>query len=212
MEYHPHATKDYQQTKIYMIRNNKTGKQYVGHSTYMYLSQRLRGHRQKYTNWKLGKESWQSSFNVLSDDPTEYEIILIEKYPCKNIDEARLREAWWITLFRKGVVNTTLPGKRTPEEIKKYREEYREEHTLTIQCACGGSYQNVNGKKERHDLTEKHLYYVKHGEVKPLGERYAANREEKLAKQKERDRIRRAKKKEEANVPTLLAQTPENED
>ena len=195
MEYNPRATKDYQHTKIYVIVNNKTGNQYIGHTTYMYLSQRMRGHRQKYTNWKLGKEVWQSSFDVLSDDTDDYDIFLIENYPCNDVDEARAREAWWIKLLKGGVVNTTLPGKKTIAEKQEYQKAYREaQNILTIECQCGGAYQNTTGKKERHDETAKHKYWVDHGTPKPLGEKYAANREEKLAKQKERDRIRRANK------------------
>jgi hypothetical protein len=186
-----YATKDYQQTKMYVIRNKISGKQYVGHSTYKYLSQRLRGHVNKFKYWKLGRDQRvSSSVDVLSDDPNEYEILLLENYPCNNVDEARGRERYWIENVEGGCVNKTIPS-RTNQE---YQATWREENVIIIQCECGGSYQNVAGKKERHVETLKHKYYVEHGVQKPItDQKYLANREKILARQKERDRIRRSK-------------------
>lgn len=154
----PKATWDYSQTKIYRIINKITGKQYVGHTTYKYLSQRLRMHRQKYTNWLLGKETWQSSFDVMDKDKNVYEIVLIENYPCKDVNEARARERYWIENIEGGCVNKTLPS-RTKQEIGHLYNANLE----TFNCACGGSYKNTSGKKERHENTKLHKYYVEHG-------------------------------------------------
>ncbi len=151
------ATWDYQQTKIYRIRNNDTGKEYIGHTTYEYLSQRLRQHRAKYTSWLSGKEVHQSSFDVLDKDPNKYEIILIEHFPCQDVYEARRRERYWIE--QRECVNTTIPS-RTKQEIDR---EWREKNVITIQCECGGSYQTHTGKKERHEASKKHQYWVEHG-------------------------------------------------
>jgi hypothetical protein len=130
----------------------------------MYLSQRLRGHVNKYRSWKKGGlGGWVSSFDVLSDDSDEYEIVLIENYPCNTVDEAKAREKYWIENVEGGCVNKFIPsGRYTPEERAVIDSEAQKAIEI-IQCECGGHYKNTSYKKERHEASKKHLYFVEHG-------------------------------------------------
>ena len=89
---------NYEEGKIYKIVCNKTGLIYIGSTTKHYLSDRLNEHSSRYKHYKDGKEKTKStSYKII--DNGDYDIILIENYPCNSKDELRARERFYIDQF-----------------------------------------------------------------------------------------------------------------
>ena len=95
---------NYAHGKIYRIICNTTGLQYIG-STASTLRQRLSGHKSGYNEWCNGKGRYLSSFLIIEMD--DYDIVLIESYPCSNKDELHARERYWIE--KLNCINRNVP-------------------------------------------------------------------------------------------------------
>ena len=96
---------DYSKGKIYKIVCNTTGLVYYG-STVASLKHRLNQH---ITNHK--HDGVTTSKIVIENN--NYEIILLENYPCKTRKELEKKESWYIQ--NNECVNKMIPG-RTLEE------------------------------------------------------------------------------------------------
>lgn len=117
--------RDYSQGKIYKIVCNITGKKYIGSTTKKYLSKRLSQHKSDYNQWKKEKKGYISSFEIIEEG--NYDIILIENYPCNDVNELFSREKYWIENIEGGCLNKVLPIRSTEEkqEIKtNYNQQY----------------------------------------------------------------------------------------
>ena len=77
----------YQQSKIYKIVGN--GLTYYGSTYEKTLARRLSKHRGQYKDYIYGKAPYYTSFEILATE--NYEIILVENYPCNNKDELHAR-------------------------------------------------------------------------------------------------------------------------
>lgn len=96
-----------------------------------------------------------SSYKVLENN--NFEIILIEAYPCKSKDELHKRERYWIE--NTECVNLNIPGRSD----KEYREANKEIHKIY----------KINNK-ERIRETEK-LYRENHKEkIKENNKKFSA--------------------------------------
>jgi len=84
---------NYQQGKIYKIVCNTTGKVYIGSTCEQRLSQRLTKHVAKYKHYLKGNETYCSSYDLI--EKGNYEIILLETYPCNSSEELRMRERFY---------------------------------------------------------------------------------------------------------------------
>lgn len=91
----------YQRGKIYKIVCNKTGKAYVGSTCENRLCSRINKHRDCYKRYLKGTYHYVSSFDVFEND--DYDIVLIESYPCNSKDELHSRERHWIETTDKCV-------------------------------------------------------------------------------------------------------------
>ena len=92
----------YRNGKIYKIVSNKTGLVYIG-STCKTLPQRIAQHERDYKQYlKMGKRYnvYMTSFKILKDG--NYQIQLVENYPCKNS-----REKYWIE--KPNCINKNIP-------------------------------------------------------------------------------------------------------
>ena len=115
---------NYKLGKIYRIKCNVTGLEYVGSTCEPTLAKRLTKHVGAYRCYLKGKHNYVSSFKILENN--DYDIILIEKYPCNDIDELHSRECYFTNQIdcvnihkNQGVVNRS-------GGIKEYKKEYRE--------------------------------------------------------------------------------------
>lgn len=80
---------DYSKGKIYEIKSSYFEKNYIG-STTQDLKKRLYNHKVEYKKWKENKGRYMSSFEILKY--SDYQIQLIENYPCSSRYELEKRE------------------------------------------------------------------------------------------------------------------------
>jgi hypothetical protein len=90
-----------------------------------------------------------------------WSMIEIEKYPCNNSNEARMRERYWYE-FLKADLNKQLPirsKKEWNEDNKvKIKEYYKNKDEKKNICECGGKYCFTS--KSKHFKTKKHQKYL----------------------------------------------------
>ena len=146
---------DYQQGKIYKIECNVTGKVYIGSTCEPILARRLAGHIKNYKRYLNGKSNYVSSFDVLQNG--NYDIVLIESYPCNSKDELHARERYHTNNI--DCVNKIKNQGMYIELGEKNKDIINGKHI----CICGNCYTYAN--KQRHIRSVKHqqyLYYLKH--------------------------------------------------
>ena len=159
---------NYQDSKIYRIVCNTTEKQYIG-STSVALSARLAKHKSNFKDWKNGKGSFMSSFLLLEGE--NYQIVLIEEYPCNTKEQLLFRERYWIEQYSQ-CVNKIRKPISTPEERKEcFNNWYKANRATIIEKA----------KVYREDNKEHYQDYLK--------QYYIDNKDVFLEKQKQRRKI-----------------------
>ena len=145
--------------KIYKLVCNKEDLIYIG-STIETLNTRLSKH-------KCSKNTCISRRII---DNGDYEIILLELYPCMCKRELQKREQEWIEQFdcinyyrsylskqeRKQYFQKYNQNKK--EYNKNYRENNREKINQKFECECGGKYTRQN--KSQHFKSKKHKAYL----------------------------------------------------
>ena len=113
---------DYNKGKIYKLVDYTNGNIYIG-STTQSLSRRKTKHKSDsklYDTYdKRNKLIRYSSHSIIENN--NYNIILIESYPCNNKDELRMREQYWIDITE--CINSQR-AYRTKEQEKDYNKEY----------------------------------------------------------------------------------------
>ena len=159
---------DYQLGKIYKIECNVTGKVYIGSTCEPTLARRLTKHISSYKRYLNGTYSYVSSFEVLVSG--NYDIVLIESYPCNSKDELHARERYYTNNINC-VNKVKAQGMFNELGEKEFGKYYREKNKYIIHakknvkhdCICGGKYTHAH--KQRHIRSAKHqqyLYYLKH--------------------------------------------------
>ena len=140
---------NYNEGKIYKIVCKTTGLAYIG-STTKELSFRLAQHKHKY------KYRSTSSSRVLENN--NFEIILLEEFPCNGLHELLTRERYYIE--NNTCVNIGKPI-RTPDDIQVNKEKSKQRYALNrekrlekIICDCGTTYSACNRKS--HYYSQKH--------------------------------------------------------
>jgi len=133
---------NYEEGKIYKIVCNETGEVYVGSTTYKYLSRRLSAHKSPSSNTCSCK-------HIINRG--NYDMVLIEHYPCNSKDELHSRERYWIENTK--CVNLNLPI-ATEEEHKQKRKDYRETHKEEQKQWGHDWYEN--NKEHHRELRQKY--------------------------------------------------------
>ena len=125
---------DYQKGKIYRIVSNVCDLVYYG-STCETLSRRLSEHRADYKLYLNGKDKYITSFEII--EKGNYEIVLVENYPCNSKVELKSRERFYIE--NNECVNKYIPGRtqkewveENPEKIKEYKKKWYESNLEKI--------------------------------------------------------------------------------
>jgi len=159
---------NYQLGKIYKIVDNTTDKCYIGSTTEPTLARRLAGHVADYKSYLKGKGFYVSSFEILKNG--DYEILLVESFPCESKDQLHARERHWTKAIE--CINK-IKNQGLKNEIgkvayqKEYDKIYREQNADKITerdgqkhiCECGGKYTHQN--KSLHLKTKKHISFIK---------------------------------------------------
>ena len=169
---------NYANGKIYRIVCNITGLTYYGSTCEDTLAKRLTKHKAFYKQYLKGKKHSITSFEILKNE--NYEIVLVENYPCNSKDELCARERYYIE--NNICVNKIIPT-RTKKEYwdlnkekiielnKKYYEKYYEKNQKELVekakqkyiCECGSVFRI--SVKARHLKTQKHQRYLEQNNV-----------------------------------------------
>ena len=116
---------DYQKGKIYKITSGDLV--YIGSTCEPTLAKRLSNHVKNYKQWKQGKMRLTTAFNLI--DTGNYEITLIELYPCGSKDELTARERFHIETT--ACVNKVIPT-RTHKEYDQNPNRIKLKHDIYI--------------------------------------------------------------------------------
>jgi len=163
---------NYQKGKIYKLVCNQTGKTYVG-STTQRLTDRLYTHKSHYIIYsETGKGANLASFEVLKGG--DYEITLVETYPCNSKEELLQRERYWIDKLPK-TINKNRKPITTEEEDKALKAKW---HKKQPKHSLAGFAKNIF--KDEEDKQEE-LQIHKELKAKSDAKYRAENREELLA-------------------------------
>ena len=171
---------DYANTIIYMIacKDSDVNHIYVGHT--IEFMHRYEQHRRACEDNKVQYKLYQIIRKYGGWD--NWDMVIIEKYPCNNKEEACKQERFWIDQLNADL-NTYCPYK-SPEEVAKWRTEYMQDYNKKyyelnkdnlikqsklyqqteyaknrrnskFTCeVCGGKYSRKH--KAEHEKTKKH--------------------------------------------------------
>ena len=149
---------NFQNGKIYKIISNNTTNLYIG-STTKNLSARISEHASHYKAWQNGKYHYMRAFELIKEG--DYQIVLIENFPCNSKEELRKRERYYIE-NSENCINKCLPCQTRAECIKRYyinnRESILEKSKMKITCECGAQIRK--DKKSVHAKSKKHIKYM----------------------------------------------------
>lgn len=113
---------NYNDSKIYKIVDNTTGKFYIGSTSLKYLSQRL----QKHISYFKENKKCCKSYDIINNN--DFKIELIEMFPCNNIYELRKREG---EIIKENINNILCVNKRIETGLKQNgNENYNKEYGL----------------------------------------------------------------------------------
>lgn len=127
---------DYNKGKIYKIHCNITGEDYYG-STTQRLSQRINEHKKKPTI---------SSAIIMGR--CNYDVSLIEEYPCNTKRELEERETYYVRNFP--CINNRIPSRTS----KQYKIDKGEEYLVKNRETCKKWREN----NREYDLVRKVIY------------------------------------------------------
>jgi hypothetical protein len=154
---------NYQFGKIYKIECNVTGLVYIGSTCEPSLAKRLTKHVGNYKSYLNGKGRYVTSFKIIENG--NYDICLLEKYPCDSKDELLSRERYWTQkiecinkIKQQGLLNELGRQEYDKQHRNDNKEHYQEYH-----------------KQYRDDNKE---YYQEHSK------KYYINNKEKIQKKK----------------------------
>jgi acetone carboxylase gamma subunit len=124
-------------SKIYKITDNTNNQVYIG-STIKTLQQRLQGHKSAAKSYKEGRGC--ASKSII--DNGDYNIELLEHYPCENRKQLLIKEQEYIDKYDciNKVNSHTDPKERYLLNRDKILIKKREYDKKYIKCECGGGY------------------------------------------------------------------------
>ena len=171
---------NYQLGKIYRIVCNTTGLTYYGSTCEDTMAKRLSHHKDSYKRYLNGNYGFTTSFEILKNE--NYEIILVENFPCNSKDQLHARERFYIE--SNECVNKIIPTRTK----KEYREQNKEEIAKSISkprlnwnpennknMSRGNRIWITNNKENKFIKPEDFEIYQKEGFYKGRSEKYTKN-------------------------------------
>ena len=158
---------DYSKGKIYKIVDNTSDMVYVGSTCEPTLARRLAGHVGNYKQYLKGdnKHHFITSFQVLENG--NYDIQLIENYPCACRDELHSREAHFIRLL--DCVNKVVPHRThkqyiedNKDKVKASRKKYMDNNRDKINASKRKYMEDPQRREQKREICKS--YYAKHDE------------------------------------------------
>jgi len=181
---------NYLDTVIYSIycMDESINETYIGHTTD--FCQRYKGHKSSGNN-ELSKSYNNKVYKIIRDNGgwDNWEMKIIEDYPCDNVNEARERERYWIEFFSSSL-NVLIPS-RSKKEYSKLYSIVNKEHISNMAKKYRQANQDkikayVEANKEKIIEQKKDWYETnKPAILEKAKENYEANKDEKLSYQKQ---------------------------
>jgi hypothetical protein len=178
---------NYQRTKIYYILVGD--EKYYGHTQRQYLSQRTAGHRDLYR--KGNQKKVYVAARALGMTDKDLICVLVENYPCANVDEARARERYYIE--REGTLNMSIPGRTKKEwdeankdKVKEYYKQYYKQYQRTRREAVNAKYRAYALKNPEVVKESQRKYALKNLEVVKVSQRKYALKNPEAVKESRR--------------------------
>jgi hypothetical protein len=138
---------NYSKGKIYKIIDNTNNNVYIG-STVQSLATRISQHRYDYFAFLETGTKMMTSFQILKNG--NYDIVLIEKFPCENKEELHARERFHIE--NHNCVNKVIPTRT--------KREYSLMNGLNqVECECGLT--SLKKHLVRHRKSHMHIELMK---------------------------------------------------
>jgi hypothetical protein len=155
---------NYQLGKVYKIIDNTNEQCYVGSTCEPILARRLAQHVASYKCYAKGKKAqYISSYEVIKNG--DYEMILIENFPCDNKDELHARERHWTNEIpcvnrckNQGILNEIGQAEYGKKYYDVNVDKLKENANVKCICDCGGKYTFAN--ITRHKKTKKHIKFI----------------------------------------------------
>jgi len=143
----------YNNGKIYRIVDNTNGDVYIGSTTKKYLSDRLSEHRCDYKRFLKGKKNNCRSGDIIKNG--DFNIILIENYPCNSKKELTARERYFIE--NNKCINKVIPGRTN----KEYVNDNKDRLNKIRRDNYDHEKNKINCKKDYEKHKQKRLDYIK---------------------------------------------------
>jgi len=171
---------NYQNGKIYKITAGELT--YIGSTCEPTLARRLAGHVGGCKRWKAGTHHFYTSYPLI--ETGQYEITLVELWPCTSKDELTARERFHIE--SNVCVNKNIPGRTHKEYDEANADRLREQRKAYYEA----NKDTIHEKKKTYRETNADALQDYHKAYRLV------NRDEINKRQREA----RAKKKSEANA------------
>jgi len=177
----------YENGKIYKLVDNTNGNIYIGSTAEPLLARRLAKHKNNYKTYLHKKYHFLTSFIIMENQ--DYDIVLIENFPCSSKDELHARERFFIESL--DCVNKQRPGRThkehyldNRERILEYSKQYRIKNKERISeynkqpeqrvkinlrqrrivdCPCGKNFSY--GHRSRHEKSKRHQNYINNSSI-----------------------------------------------
>ena len=186
----------YQKGKIYRLVCNTTGLQYYGSTCEDMLCKRLTKHKANYNQFIKNEHDFTTSFDIIKNN--NYEIILVENYPCNSKDELHQRERFHIE--NNDCINKVIPCRTSNEYYEDNKDKIQERHKKWSEenkDKMDDYYKNY--RDENKDKIKKYRDENKEKNKERKKKYYEENKDKILLKRKQyreenKDKIREQKK------------------
>ena len=161
---------DYSQAKIFKIQDVNSTKVFIGSTCQQSIKHRLKGYVSNVNKFNAGTRGSVEYVDILNGD---YQISLIENFPCKCKDELSTREGKIINEYWKNenydCVNRSCSGltirQHYSNELKLQQIKHAKNNDTGLNCfakqlqpcECGGLYSNDG--YDKHARTKKHCLF-----------------------------------------------------
>ena len=172
---------NYQLSKVYQIVCLTTGEKYIGSTTQKTLALRLAGHVRGFKSWKNGNQDFVSSYPII--ERGNYQIELLEAYPCNSKDELNAREGHHIRTI--DCVNKYVAGRTHQEYYEDHKTEIIERHKAYNEAH---RTERAEHQKAYYQANKAEIAAYREAHKAEIAERHKAYREAHKAETAERNR------------------------
>jgi len=188
----PRKQMDFSKTVIYKLvcKDITVTDCYIGSTTS--FTKRKYGHKSRCTNAKGDKYNYFVYQHIRKNGGwINWDMVEIERFPCKDFNEALKRERYWIETL-KATLNKVIPTRTKKQYMDNYnicnvkqRKDYRVKNRDTI-----NEKKKINYDKNKDTILSKQkAYCIKNKEVIQEREKVYYNKHKEIIKQKQKIRI-----------------------